>query len=120
MGNSAVLKLFVQFADDCRLDRGKAFGEHVSVGAERRAKVKNRTEVEDEDYAMGGAELPDALQDDVPDPKAFDRLGRIYPVRARRARGAAGFAVAPAPAEVPFGESGETFFSVSRSSAGPR
>lgn len=117
---SAGLKLLVHLADDRGLDRGQALAEHVDICAEGGAKTEDGPEVEAEHDTVGGAELTGGLEDHVPDAEALDGPGRVYPVRARFARGATGLAVVAAPAEVPLGEGGETFFSVSRSSAGPR
>src|SRR5690606_3498765 len=71
-------------------------------------------------HAGCDAKLPGQALRQIPDLPALRRQRPVRAARAVRARALAGFAVAVAPAEVPFGEGAEAFFSASSIRCGAR
>jgi len=69
--------------------------------------------VEAEDRTGDGAQLPREPFGEIPDLPAFDRLRTIQDGGAFAAGAATGSAILVAPAEMPFGEGAEPFFSAS-------
>jgi len=69
--------------------------------------------VEAEDRTGDGAQLPRELFGEIPDLPAFDRLRTVQDGGTFAANAATGSAILVAPAEVPFGEGVEPFFSAS-------
>ncbi len=116
-----MLHLFVEFGDHHRFDDGQQFGHGHRRDAERITECKCCRHVPADHRAGQHTKLAAETADEVPDLPAFKCDGSVQPRRAVLAGLRAGFtgfatlAVSVAPAEGPFGESAETFFSCSSS-----
>ena len=110
-----MIHLFVEFCDHHRLDDGQQFGHGEVRHAERITERQRRRHVPADRRAGQDAQLTAETTDQVPDLPALMGQRTVQPRRAVRADLRAGFAVSVAPAEGPFGESAETFFSCSSS-----
>ena len=110
-----VIHLFVEFCDHHRLDDGQQFGHGEGWHAERVTERERRRHVPADHRAGQDTQLTDEAADQVPDLPTLQRFRTVQPRRAVRAGLRTGFAVALAPAEGPFGESAEAFFSCSSS-----
>ena len=99
-----------------RFDDGQQFGHRERRHAERVTERQRRRHVPADHRAGQDTQLATETADQVPD--LPPRMGQrpVQPRRAVFARLRAGFAVPLAPAEGPFGESAEAFFSCSSSS----
>ena len=112
-----MIHLFVELGDHHRLDDGQQFGHSERRHAEGVAEGERSTQVPADHGAGQDAQLAAKTADEVPDLPTLRSFRTVQPRRAVRAGLRTGFAIALAPAEGPFGESAETFFS--RSSSRP-
>ncbi len=111
-----MIHLFVELGDHHRLDDGQQFGHGERRHAERVTERERRRHVPADHRAGQHAQLAAETADEVPDLPALEGGGSVQPRRAVSGTASrAGLAVAVAPAEGPFGESAETFFSCSSS-----
>jgi hypothetical protein len=110
-----VIHLFVELGDHHRFDDGQQFGHGERRHAKRVTECDRRRHVPADHGAGQHAQLAAEAADQVPDLPTFRRFRTVQPRRAVRAGLRAGFAVSLAPAEGPFGESAEAFFSCSSS-----
>lgn len=107
------LQFVVDRPDRDRLDLGQDFRGDHRVDAQRLGERKPGAEVPAEHRAGNRTQLSAHAQRQVPDLDAFKRLRPVQDRGAVRALRFAGRAVAGAPAEVPFGEGADAFFSAS-------
>jgi hypothetical protein len=118
-----VIHLFVELRDHHCLDDGQQFGHGERRHAEGVTERQRCRHVPADHGAGQHTQLTAEATDEIPDLPALRRFRTVQPRRAVRASllaalvGRAGLAVSLAPAEGPFGESAETFFS--RSSSRP-
>jgi hypothetical protein len=110
-----VIHLFVELRDHHCLDDGQQFGHGERRHAEGVPERQRRRYVPADHGAGQHAELAAEAADKVPDLPAVIGQRPVQPRRAVRAGLRAGFAVPLAPAEGPFGEGAEAFFSCSSS-----
>lgn len=110
-----MIHLFVEFRDHYRLDDGQQFGHGQRRDAQGATECKRSRQVPSDYRARQYTQLPTEATNQVPDLPAFKGGGSVQPRRAVFAGRLARAAVALAPAEGPFGESAETFFSCSKS-----
>lgn len=110
-----MIHLFVEFCDHHRFDDGQQFSHGQRRDAKGFTERERRRHVPADHRARQHAKLATEATDEVPDLPAFNGGGSVQPRRAVFARRLAGVAVSVAPAEGPFGESAETFFSCSSS-----
>jgi hypothetical protein len=114
-----VIHLFVELGHHHRFDDGQKFGHGERRHAERVTERERRRHVPADHGTRQHAQLATETADKVPDLPTLRRFRTVQPRRAVRAGllealvGCAGLAVSLAPAEGPFGESAETFFSCS-------
>ncbi len=107
--------LFVEFGHHHRLDDGQQFGHCDGRDAQRVAERECRVQILADHRAGQHAQLTAEAAYQVPDLPTVMREWLVQPRRAVFAGRFARLAVALAPAEGPFGESAETFFSCSSS-----
>lgn len=98
-------------AHDDRFDLGQRFDEKRVERAHGIGKEKHRAKIERIDAALGGPHLTRGAPDCLPGRGALERARRVQNIGTFGAGRAAGRAIAVAPAEMPFGESDQTFFS---------
>ena len=110
-----VIHLFVEFGDHHRLDHGHQFGHGERRDPERVTERQRRRHVPADHRAGEYPELAAETADEVPDLPTLRCFRTVQPRRAVRAGLRTGFAVALAPAEGPFDEGAEAFFSCSSS-----
>ena len=116
-----MIHLFVEFRDHHRFDDRQQFSHGQGWDAERVTEGERSGQVPADHRARQNAELAAETVDQVPDLPALVSQRPVQPRRAVRAGllaalvGCAGLAVSLAPAEEPFGESAEAFFSCSNS-----
>ena len=110
-----MIHLFVEFGDHHRLDGGQKFGHCQGRNAKCVTEGEHRRHVPADNRAWQNAQLAAKTANEVPDLPALKCDGLVQPRRAGFARRFACVAVSLAPAEGPFGESAETFFSWSSS-----
>lgn len=103
----------IQSAHHHAFHLGQQLRADEGVHSKRVRAGKSRRHVEAEDRSGDGAQLPRELFGEVPDLPAFDRLRTVQDGGTFAANAAAGSAILVAPAEVPFGEGAEPFFSAS-------
>ena len=106
-----MIHLFVEFGDHHRLDDGQQFGHGERRDAEGVTERQRRRHVPADHRTGQDAQLAAETADQVPDLPALRSFRTVQPRRAVRAGLRAGLAVALAPAEGPFGEGAEAFFS---------
>ena len=116
-----MIHLFVEVRDHHRLDDGQQFGHGERRDAERVTERERRRHVPADHGARQHAQLAAETADEVPDLPTLRSFRTVQPRRAVRAglraafAGFATLAVSVAPAEGPFGEGAEAFFSCSSS-----
>src|SRR5581483_6722712 len=106
-------------ADDDWLDLGEEFNQQRVERAHGVGEYQHRPEIERVDAAYSRAHLSGRELEHAPGGDAVRRCRRVLDVRAGRASGRTGGAIAVAPAEMPLGESDQAFFSASWIRAGP-
>jgi len=109
-----MIHLFVEFCHHHRLDNRQQFGHGERWDAQCVTEGQRRRHVPADDGPGQDAKLATEASDKVPDLPAFKGGGSVQSRRAVFARRFARLAVSLAPAERPFGEGAETFFSASR------
>jgi len=105
-------------AHDDGLDLGQRFDKQRIERAHGGGEHQHRAEIERIDATRRGADLTRAAPDCFPGCNALEAARRVKTIGAFRAGLAAGRAIAVAPAEMPFGEGDQTFFSSVRSRTG--
>ena len=110
-----VIHLFVEFDHHHRFDDGQKFSRDGGRRAEGLAKGQRRRHVPADHRARQHTQLAAEAADQVPDLPTLLSFRTVQPRRAVRAGLRAGLAVSLAPAEGPFAESAEAFFSCSSS-----
>ena len=110
-----MIHLFVEFCHHHRLDGGQQFSCCGRWHAECIGQRQRCRHVPADNRARQHTELATEATDQVPDLPAVMRERLVQPRRAVFAGRLARVAVALAPAEGPFGEDAETFFSCSSS-----
>jgi len=103
--------LLVEFANDDALHMRQGGGEHVGVTARCAAKGQQRPDIEAGDPEAGNARLAVGIPNDAPGLQPLQRVREVDPIRTIRTSGLAGAAIVYAPAEMPFGEGVDAFFS---------
>lgn len=113
--------LIVQFARERRLNRRQQLRHRQRWHAKRRRQAKRRSHVQANHPVTPRAaydpQLAAQTLHQIPDLPALQRFRLVQPPRAVRANALARLAIVTAPAEFPFGKSGQPFFSASTSIA---